>query len=391
VTDREPRSPAATMRGPDDLRAWAQAKYRSGRKDWLGHDDLGRNLTWAYPLRPPSEAVVGADPGRAAAWVSTWQRFAAPAGVSLEWVDRRWKSFGAQRLPDRVHVTGAPALATLAGSAAAWGRLSQAAGRLRQAWPHTPLGEALRGLAGDLGTLGAAELERLVNVVEWFVEHPESGLLARQVAVPGVDTKWLERHRRPVGRLVAALTAGGGLGLGKDPERFRVRVLDPTLGPAPHDFAAPLGTLAELDWHPTWVLVCENLQCLPPLPAWPGVVAVHGRGLSAPSLAAVGWCRSSRLLYWGDLDTWGFQILSTVRQALPQTESVLMDAATLERFADLAIPEPQPCGDEIGYLTGAETAALAALRRHTWRLEQERLPWPAVEVALAERLGPPFA
>ena len=379
------------MRRPADLVAWAKAKYRSGHRGWLALADFGQGLAWDYALQPPTEADVGADAGAAAAWVAAWRRFRAGDGVTVEWVERRWRSYGAQRLPVRVHVTGAPALAALAGVTEGWGRLVDVVTRLRQAWPEADLAEVLPGVAAEFGALEPSEMERLVAVTGWFVDHPESGLLVRQVAVPGVDTKWLERHRRPVARLVEALTAGGGLGLRQDPDRHRVRVLDPLLGRAPRDFSAPIRTLAELDWHPEWVLVCENGQCLPPLPSWRGrgVVAVHGRGLAAPALAEVGWCRASRLLYWGDLDTWGFHILSLVRQVLPQTESVLMDEATLERFAALTVPEPTPYRDEIGYLTASETAAVAALRRGDRRLEQERLPWPAVEAALAERLDSP--
>ncbi|MBP8921814.1 MAG: hypothetical protein KBG85_19125, partial [Micropruina sp.] len=70
----------------------------------------------------------------------------------------------------------------------------------------------------------------------------------------------------------------------------------------------------EINWPPT-----RRLR-------WPWT---HGNGLAAPALAQVPWVRAARLLYWGDLDTYGLSILSMVRQALPQAESLLMDTATL--------------------------------------------------------------
>ena len=102
--------------------------------------------------------------------------------------------------------------------------------------------------------------------------------------------------------------------------------------------------------------------------------AVHGNGLAAPALAQVPWVRAARLLYWGDLDTYGLSILSMVRQALPQAESLLMDTATLLRFAALAGTEPTPFRGPVGYLTHSEQEALAAVRAADTRLEQERIP-----------------
>ena len=86
------------------------------------------------------------------------------------------------------------------------------------------------------------------------------------------------------------------------------------------------------------------------------------------------WLRAARVLYWGDLDTYGLSILSMIRQALPQTESLLMDAGTLRRFAALAGTEPRPYRGPIGHLTASEREALLAIRAADVRLEQERIP-----------------
>ncbi|NHB84482.1 hypothetical protein G7085_07325 [Tessaracoccus sp. HDW20] len=71
----------------------------------------------------------------------------------------------------------------------------------------------------------------------------------------------------------------------------------------------------------------------PHLGGHPAAAQGHRRGarhgFAAPSLAEVGWIRDAEVSYWGDLDTYGFQILGRVREVLPQTRSVLMDEATL--------------------------------------------------------------
>lgn len=377
------------MRSVREFRAWAAAKYRTGHRAWLGRDDGGAGVQVEFPLQPPSEDAVAADPARAASWVREWRDALLPAGATVAWVRRRWRSYGEQDVPTRVHVQGAGAIASLAGESAAWSGLTGTAAAITGTWPQARI--ALPGAAGALGRLADGDLPRLLATVEWFSQNPASELLARQVPVEGVDTKWLERHRGLVQRLVGAVTGTTDLGLRVEPRRFRVRVLGAPIEGDIRDFTAPASELAGLGWRPGRVLVCENQQTMAALPDSLGLVAVHGNGLAAPGLGSVPWIRDARLAYWGDLDTHGFAILSLVRQALPHAESLLMDAATLARFRPLAGSEPLPFRGAIGHLTASEQRALAELRRADLRLEQERIPLShAVPVLEAwERPGGP--
>ena len=219
-------------------------------------------------------------------------------------------------------------------------------------------------------------------MVNWFAAHPDSGLLPRQVPVEGVDTKWLERHTDVVQRLVGVLSGRGDLGLRIEPRRFRVRLLDPAVTPQlPRDFTVPTTELITLDISGCSVLICENLQSVAAMPPVPGVVAIHGQGLAVPELALVPWIAGGRVLYWGDLDTYGFRILSLLRQALPSVESILMDQHTLERYSSLTVTEPSPYRGDITHLTRSENDALRELRLADLRLEQER-----IDIQYAERV-----
>ncbi len=122
-----------------------------------------------------------------------------------------------------------------------------------------------------------------------------------------------------------------------------------------------------------WVLICENVQTVAAMPSLPGVVVIHGQGLAVPELAVVPWISRGRVLYWGDLDTYGFRILSLLRQVLPGVESVLMDRPALDRYLSLAVAEPSPYRGDITHLTRSENDALRALRAADLRLEQERI------------------
>ena len=376
------------MRGPDQLRTWAEKKYATNHRSWLGFaDEAPPGLALGFPTDPPNEAVAAADPAASAAWVQSWTDFerSAPADVEVQWSTRRWAGFGTQRLPVRVAVRSPTAVAALAGQRRSWQRLLDRADLLQAAWlDREHIAGALPGMAAKLARLEDADLPRLIATVNWFLANPESGLLARQVPVEGVDTKWLERHTDLVRRLVVALGGDRALGLRVEPRRFRVRVFD---GSELTDFTAPAAELAALSWAPQYVLLVENRDSMAPLSALPGVVAVHAQGLAAPELAVVGWIAHARVLYWGDLDSHGFRILSLVRQVLPGTESLLMDRATLTRFAALAGVEPVPFRADIGYLTPEESATLRVLRQGDLRLEQERIPWPHVVHTITSTLS----
>jgi len=131
------------------------------------------------------------------------------------------------------------------------------------------------------------------------------------------------------------------------------------------------------------VLILETKEGLYALPAMAGVVAVHGSGYAAHELASVPWIAGADCLYWGDLDTHGFAILDRLRSHLPEVRSLLMDRGTASDWGELAVPEPrQSSAEQLPRLTADEQRALDFVRDRHLRLEQERIPWPAVLAAL---------
>ena len=383
-------SSTSPMRSPDQLRTWAEAKYRAGHRKWLGLPDFGRETSFIFPLHPPSSSLTGMD--AVSAWITTWRRhlFAPGVEADIKWRTVTWRGMGRQELPRSVSVHGAGSIAKLA-KADQWVPLVAAASRLRLAWPDKDLSLVFPKLSRFLIDLDEAETTRLVDVVNWLAAHPESGLLPRELPIAGVDGKWLERHRSLVELVKEGVTDRTGLGLAALPMRFSVRVLDSTVpgvgAHQPQSFGASVAELNRLPWQANWVLVVENYETLAALPPLPGVVAVFGKGNQAVELASVSWVKTAHhLLYWGDLDTHGFRILGLFRQRLPQAESVLMDEDTLQAFSTLAVVEPKPVVGPIGHLTQSELAALAALRAGTLRLEQERISMAHARNVIERRL-----
>lgn len=140
------------------------------------------------------------------------------------------------------------------------------------------------------------------------------------------------------------------------------------------------------DTSPRRILLVENERSLHQLPTpLPGTVAILGSGLNLSWLAAP-WLKQHDVAYWGDIDTWGLAMLSAARHHLPQVHPLLMDRATFEAHADLAVSEPVPC-EELPI-----TAPHAELAQHLrglgrGRLEQEFLPPAVVHAAVAAWLS----
>ena len=301
------------MRTPDDLAEWARGLWRRNWRAWLIAPE-----SKSWPLHPPTEAQLAANPDAAAAWVSAWRRMDVP-GLEVQWVERRWPAYGRQLLPARVSATP-EAVARLAGRAGEWARATTAAIRLREQWPDTDLDQALQAAATGLAGLDDADTVRLLSVLNWLAAHPGSGLWERELPVPGVDTKWWERNRSLVGPLAAAITGQDDAGLQRGGIVFLVRMLDPALATGPSEFGVHLSGLRQLALTPATVLVCENRTTVATRPPLRGVVAVHGMGFAAPTLSEVAWL-PERLLYWGDLDTHGFHILGQFRRAIGRVRS----------------------------------------------------------------------
>lgn len=365
------------MRTVAELRDWAGRQWQRHWPRWLS-SPWDAEIGW--PLHPPTQREMAANPDAVAFAVGQWRALDTQDGVEVEWVERRLGPYGRQCLPARVTLTPA-AVADLVGHAATWDRAMAATGQLRTAWPELYHHPAISSVAKALGALSEDEVVRLMSVLGWMEAHPSAAQWERAIPVKGVDTKWVEQHRLLVQELAAGIT-GSMVGFLRPAARFAVRL--PPEADGPREFSADLNQLAAMEYEPRRVLIVENLVSLAMLPPLPGVVAVHGKGFAAPTLAEVPWLAAAQQWYWGDLDTYGFQILGRVRAALPGVRSVLMDCATFHAHAQFAGTEPAPFRGEIGHLTADEHRALRLVRSGDHRLEQERLPEATVAAALRQ-------
>ena len=384
-----------TPRAPDDLAEACATRFTRRYREWIADPDSAAAYVLRFSTASPTATRASDDPAGTADWIRWWREFDSAQDaldVQITWVERRLPGFGAVALPQRVEVRGDRAIARIAGRAAHWeAMLARATDLLRLGPDESVLRLAAAATAPTWEKLSDADMERLLAVCRWALAHPTEGLRAREIAVPGVDTKWIESRLRVVEQLVDAARSGrdsarpdgavtaSGLGLKRSDLRVRMRLLDPAIDFPLRDVESPVDQLAAL-WPgsegPRTLVVVENLTTFLALPDLPGAVGLFGRGFAVDAVAALPPAMTARIVYWGDLDSHGFAILDRLRHHAPHAVSVLMDIETLDAWGEFTVPEPTPARAAPTRLTPDETAALEALTgRGDLRLEQERIPW----------------
>ena len=144
--------------------------------------------------------------------------------------------------------------------------------------------------------------------------------------------------------------------------------------------------LVQLELPATTIMVIENERCEHLLPNLEDTIAILGAGLD------LNWLSSSifankQILYWGDIDTWGFKMLAMARAFRPELQAVLMDRRTFYEYKEKnAVIEPVKATDfALESLTESERQFYCDLcNLDKSRLEQEYLPKEAVESFLSK-------
>jgi hypothetical protein len=139
------------------------------------------------------------------------------------------------------------------------------------------------------------------------------------------------------------------------------------------------------------LFVVENEITYLAFPRVANALVVFGSGFGLASLRPLPWLVGKEIVYWGDIDTHGFDILNRLRSRFDSVRSILMDEATLLAHRGQWVAEPSPTNRPLPNLTEAEAALYGDLVEDrfgpTIRLEQER-----VRPSLLEReLGPLLA
>ncbi len=375
---------------PADVRASVRRRWDSG----VLLSRFASGSPWepfSIPIRGPSARQIGEQLAEVREWAGEWAAAAARGPLRVEYKQVGGRHFGANSIPARAWLDSYDDTWALLRVGAEVRRLAglveAAQGTRLVPWLTAHPLRALR-LADDWG--------RLLATVRWIAQRQAPGMYLRQVDAPGVDTKFIERHKGVLTELLdAQLDPGrvdrsapdfaGRYGFLRRPGYVRFRVAGGYRG-----FSELSVRAAEFRTVPEGVsraYVVENEITYLAFPVPDGAMVIFGGGYAVPVLEPLGWLAGLDVGYWGDIDTHGFAILNRLRQHLPHARSLLMDRATLLAHRDHWTTEPSPTAGLLDRLDEAESALYANLVSAAYgscvRLEQERISFTTVEKAVA--------
>lgn len=236
-----------------------------------------------------------------------------------------------------------------------------------------------------------AEMPQLIAAYRWLREHRGSGLYLRQISAPGVDTKFVERHRSVLAALLGVPASGtgflAGLGLQAKPETLRLRA---HAGSGPFagwsDLTVRLDELSSATPVVRTAVIVENEITFLSVPVPVDGIVLWGKGFEVDRAGSLPWLVDADVHYWGDLDSHGFAILDRLRAWLPQTQSFLMDRETLLAHRDRWGTESTPTRAGLRHLSADEAELYGELVSDQFadrlRLEQERIDWAWAQARL---------
>ncbi|MFP5392694.1 MAG: DUF3322 domain-containing protein [Gammaproteobacteria bacterium] len=396
-------SKPASWTTPDEIRQRLRRWWDSGRL--LAERVSGTaSFPLELPLRQPTVAELGERFDEVRSWIRALEG-AASDGIGLAWREINHRQLGRNRVPDKAVIASYDDAIGLVGQVRQARQFERLAATTLERFPALAAWLARRPM-----TLleYAADWDRVLLCLAWFVAHPRAGLYLRQLDIGGVDSKFIEARKALLAELLDAVLppahvdplANGArqferrYGLLAKPATVRFRLLDPrhALGGLT-DVSTPVAQFAGLRLALARVYITENEINGLAFPPAPDAMVVFGGGYGIERLAQVPWLHGCEVVYWGDIDTHGFAILDRLRASLPHVRSLMMDFATLH--AHRALWGEEEAGKrylgELTRLSEGEQAVYAALRddvlAQRLRMEQERIGFGWVEQAV--RAGRP--
>ncbi|KAA6334539.1 hypothetical protein EZS27_017155 [termite gut metagenome] len=231
--------------------------------------------------------------------------------------------------------------------------------------------------------------ENILKVCNYFKINPVPNLYIRELAIQ-VYTKFIENNKAIIRELLDILITDfvkteetnfeKRFNLKYNEPLVRFRILDKhiskTYFSGIDDLSIPISQFEHLQLPMKRVLVVENktnlLTVALTIPELDETIVIFGSGYKVETLKSVTWFNSIELLYWGDIDAQGFEILSRFREYFPHVQSILMNKETFDRYSENDEGTPSKTTGTLN-LTDDEQQLYEHLKTHNWRLEQEKI------------------
>jgi hypothetical protein len=385
----------------NDLRRTLRKRWATGRylRDYAG------NVPWApieLPVKAPSASELLDQFDAAVRWADQFQRDshtdAGAARFAVTYRTVKGKNLGANSVPARVRIESFEQLCALIGTNRDVRSLEAI---LRQT--NTVMPELVPWVvAHPLSALQHQSIwSDLLAAVTWIITNHTEALYLRQIDVEGLDTKFVDHHRKLLDELLTAVLPKHRIdpdyGAADFARRFRfrpkptytrLRLLDPqqALPKGLSEMTLRTEELAALELVADSVFIVENEITYLAFPTVPNSIVIFGSGFSLTTLRDIPWLDNREIVYWGDLDTHGFDILHRLRARFESVQSIMMDHQTLLAHPRQWVNEPSPTNRTLTNLNDDERALYHDLIEDRYgkavRLEQERVRFSWLQQAL---------
>ena len=385
----------------DDLITTLRKRWATGR--YLSN--YAGNVPWTLvelPVKAPSASELLNQFDEAVRWAEEFQRHSRTRGgvarFAVTYRTVKGKNLGANSVPARVRIESFEQLCALIGTTRDVRSLDTILRKTRNRDAHTRSGWSPIPLS-------AIEHQSiwgdLLATVTWIITNSTEVLYLRQIDVEGLDTKFVDHHRKLLDELLTAVLPEDRIDseysaadfarrfrFRPKPTYTRLRLLNPqpTLPKGLGEMTVRTEELAELELDAETVFVVENEITYLAFPTVPNSIVVFGSGFSLAALRDIPWMDSREIVYWGDVDTHGFDILHRLRARFKSVQSIMMDHQTLLAHPRQWVNEPSPTNRALTNLNDAEWALYHDLIEDRYgqavRLEQERVRFSWLQQAL---------
>jgi hypothetical protein len=226
----------------------------------------------------------------------------------------------------------------------------------------------------------------ILKILNYFSKNPQPQLYIRELPIE-VHTKFIEQHKAVIGELLDIVIKEyintnekefeKRYNLRYDESMVRMRILDGTLAAeffsGLDDITIPVSKFLRLQIPISKAYIVENKVNFLTFPLVANSIVIWGRGYGIASIKESELLKSSELIYWGDLDAQGFEILSQFRSYFAQVKSLLMDKTTFDKYFENDLGTPSKVNVELN-LTTEEKNLYQYIKANNYRLEQEKIP-----------------
>jgi hypothetical protein len=299
------------------------------------------------------------------------------------------RRFGAQTFPEKVVFESQQDLLEFLGKKREFGRLMKLVEKSRaelpdiEPWLRMP-SSPLRILENELQWPG------ILEVCRYFLTRDDFDLYPRLFPL-SVHSKFIEENRSLLSDILSVILPEERKNLNAKTfeERFLIRTdiqriafripdkaLRAVLGVPFSELEVPtkeLSTLIEGFQEPIQFFIVENKSSYLTFPDIPGTIVIFGSGFLVGSLERHRFLDRGRVIYWGDIDSHGLEILSLMREQFPHTEALLMSEAILNQYWAGAKGKPSSRVNDPTALSPVELKLYRLIKRGEKRVEQEKI------------------